>query len=357
MSKTTAKILRTAAVLIMAAAVFIRSPFISAYGASVLIEFSAPETIVEGEEFTLEIAMSAGEVIGEVRADFSFDPEVIEFLSGPAVVTCTDNVIHIGDLSKGSSNGQKSYAIKFIAKAKGESKLTAAGKPYVYGDADHTEMMAQVISGTVTVYSAEDLIQQVPTPEPDVTEEPTVTVTPEVTPETRPTEGATGTPEPTKQTDVTDTSETGNLHKNGVFAEKKNYGIVITEDHTYTAVKSLEGLKIPEGYTETRLYIGTQEIRAFQPVSLESGFLLVPLENENREVKWYKYDRVEQTFQRLSNEDITYITSEAVYDRELLKVIEEYENKQLMLLVAVATVSTLCVALAILLVFKSIKKQ
>lgn len=425
---------RILAAVLLLAAVFWLLPGTEAHAASVAIEFSAPSFIVEGEEFALEINLTAGTVIGEVKADFSFDPGFLSFVSGPGVVSCNDGVISINDTGKGSSNGQKTYVIKFTALKAGSCEIVPSGKPLVYSFEDNTEMMAQVLGCTVTIRSTatlssdntladlklfdkdgnkigispafskdtEDYGAKVPfsmtkvVVVADASEKNAVIdisgekdlrvgtnsvkvfvyaengdkriytvlviregLENEKTDDNGNPIGQTD-PDPTGAPTATPTAGAPVVIPpeeltTGVFAEPLTHGIKVSEYHTYTSLGA-GGLTVPKGFSETRLLIGEEAIIAYESLEFPAGILLVPLANEQNEIRWYTYDRVEKTFQRLNEAEVKYVTTEAVYDEQLLGVLEKYEKTQATLLVITGVCIAVSVALLIALLGKNLKK-
>lgn len=148
--------------------------------------------------------------------------------------------------------------------------------------------------------------------------------------------GLTPTPAPTKESiniPVVDVQEKNIDIEPGVTAKSGKHGVVIEEFHTYTSVTSTAGLKIPDGFTQTSLYIDSLAVTAYESPDLSYELLLVPLQNEAGEIKWYIYDRIEKTFQRLNDAEVKYVNVTADYNDELLETVEDYEKKQKKLLI------------------------
>ncbi len=421
------------AALLLLTAVFGLLPPAEVYAASVCVEFSASDFIVEGEEFKLEINFKADETIGDLDASFRYDTNILEYVTGPSCVSEEEGIICIRDAGEGSSNGEKTFVLTFLAKKAGECEITAFEKPVVYGYNDNSKMAVSVTEKIVSIRSTATLSGDTSLKDMqvyDVAGNP-IRISPEfisetfdygakvpfaitkivivattndkhatvevsgeaglrigsnsvkvlVTAENGQRETYTilvireglesadvddqGIPvglTPTPYPEPTATSEPINPlltqaaleaaekePEKGVHAESGKYGITINEYHTYTSVSDAKNLSVPSDCKETKLYIDSIAVLAYESPELPSDILLVPLKNEAGDIRWYTYDRVEQTFQKLNDTEVKYVTVKADYNEELLETLEEYEKKQLQLLIIAGVCAAGCVILLVLL--------
>ena len=81
------------------------------------------------------------------------------------------------------------------------------------------------------------------------------------------------------------------------------------------------------------------------------------LENDVGEVNWYRYDRVEQTLQRVSEEE--YVVTQVVEsnDESLKEAITEYQMQQSLLTLAVAFLIGLCLVLLIIILWLCVRRK
>ncbi len=421
------------AALLLPAVVFGLLPSAKVYAASVCVEFSAPDFIVEGEEFKLEVNFKADAVIGDIDVRFGYDADILEFVTGPFGVNAEEGVISLKDSGEGSSNGEKTFLLTFLAKKAGECEIKALEKPTVYAFEDSTKMAVSVMEKTVFIRSTATLSGDTSLKDLQVFDLSgnSVRISPEFEPETfdygakvpfatskivivaTPNEkhagieiagesglrigsnsvkvfvtaengkreiytilvireglesaeideqgipiGLTPTPNP----NATPTSEPINplltqaaleaaekQPEKGVHVENGKYGITINEYHTYTTATGKTNLKVPSDCKETKLYIDSVPVVAYESAELPSDILLVPLVNEAGETRWYTYDRVEQTFQKLNEAEVKYVTVKADYNEELLTTLQDYEKTQLRLLITAGVCAAGCVILLILL--------
>ncbi len=73
---------------------------------------------------------------------------------------------------------------------------------------------------------------------------------------------------------------------------------VIIDKKRYTIVKKIEGLKIPEGFKETKITINKEEVTAYNNSS--TGYLIIALMDEDGKIAWYKYNQKNETYTRYS---------------------------------------------------------
>ncbi|MBE6902955.1 MAG: hypothetical protein E7478_10795, partial [Ruminococcaceae bacterium] len=92
------------------------------------------------------------------------------------------------------------------------------------------------------------------------------------------------------------------LPQSGMTPEVVDEELQLTIFHQYTVCEKPEELVLPDGYIETVLLLGEQNIPAYTKQGVPEEFLLLVLRNAEGETGWYQYDRVEQTLQRVYEE-------------------------------------------------------
>lgn len=155
------------------------------------------------------------------------------------------------------------------------------------------------------------------------------------------------TPMPEMPNNPTDTPENpGITYEPGIVFETKGNQVLVTEYHTYTVCEKPAGFEVPDGYVQTTLMINDIQATAYAKQGENpEEFLLLVLKNDAGEVNWYRYDRVEQTLQRIKEEDFVITRVVESNDESLKAAIEEYQAHQSILTFAVALLIGICLAL------------
>lgn len=143
----------------------------------------------------------------------------------------------------------------------------------------------------------------------------------------------------------------------GVVLETSESDILITEYHTYRVCEKPESFALPEGYVETTLMIDQIKVTAYAKQGDTEEFLLLVLANEHGQVQWYRYDRVEQTLQRISEEEFVINQVTISNDEEWRAVVQQYQVQQAGLNIALALVSGICVFLLVIIVWLCIRNR
>ena len=141
----------------------------------------------------------------------------------------------------------------------------------------------------------------------------------------------------------------------GIVLESKETDILITEYHTYRVCDKPESFLIPEGYVETTLILNQIQITAYAKQGAAEEFLLLILANEHGQVDWYRYDRVEQTIQRVTDEMFVIRQVTISNDEEWRAAVEQYRVQQTGLTIAIACISGICVFLLVIIVWLCVR--
>ena len=144
----------------------------------------------------------------------------------------------------------------------------------------------------------------------------------------------------------------------GIVFETEEEQVLVTEYHTYTACEKTATLTLPDGYVETTLMINNLQVTAYaKQGGNPEEFLLLALRNDAGEVNLYRYDRVEQTLQRVKEEE--YVITQVIEsnDESLKTAIAEYQMHQSILTFAVALLIGICLALLAVLLWLCIRRK
>ena len=147
----------------------------------------------------------------------------------------------------------------------------------------------------------------------------------------------------------------------GTVLEQKEDGLFVTEYHTYTVCEKPDGITIPEGYVEKALLMGDITVTAYVKQGESSAdYVLLVLKNAAGEINLYRYDRTEQTLQKMiqeeytapqngrSNEELRAALQKCETQQNVLK---QYEAQQVALVIAASLLGAVCVVLLIVILW------
>lgn len=407
-------ILLTIIMITVAAPVF---PVLAA-SATLTVSTTAEEIHV-GDTVEVVLTIKADTAIGDFEGYLCYDDSILEFYSAASCITGGAGVLKISDIGASKSAQERSYHIIFNAIEKGECKIEIYGRPVVYSFSDGTEMSVTGFSKSIMVYpsslassdstlSALHLVDSriktvalTPAFSADVTTyyasvpyEATGIIVSAITTDRLATvqvigdgeiacgnneirirvtaEDGSGTdymvylyraeePVPTQAPQEIPTPTEGEnasaVLTPGIVLEETKTDILITEYHTYRVCEKPDTFLVPEGYVETTLFINEIQVTAYAKQGASEEFVLLVLANEHGQVQWYRYDRAEETLQRVSDEEFV-ITQQIISNDEAWKeVVEEYKLHQMGLNIAVAFLAGSCVFLLMLIVWLSIRNR
>ena len=396
-------------------------PVQTAMAASATITISSgTEEIHAGDTVEVNLTISADATIGDFEAFLSYDDTIFEFYSAASCITGGAGFLRVSDIGASPSAQDRTYRIYFKALTQGECEVALYDRPIVYSYTDGAEMsvngmnkiftvLPSITASTNSSLSALYLVDNQPE---------TVKLTPAFSPEntsyygtvpyesdmlivsaiaedtlakvdvvggknlvvgnnevliTVTAEDGSKTvytiyvyraefkePEPTKSPE----SENQELQEPvvtltpGLTFEESEGQVLVTEYHTYTVCAKPESFTLPDGYVQTTLLINEVQIPAYtKQGEAKSEFLLLVLKNEAGEVNWYCYDRVEQTLQRVNEEE--YIITQVVHsnDNSLKEAIREYQVHQSILTFAVALMFGICLVLLMVILVLCIRRK
>ena len=305
----------------------VAAPVLPVQAASATITVSTTTTEIHvGDTVEVLLTIKADATIGDFEGYLSYDDSILEFNSAASCITTGGaGVLKISDIGASPSAQERSYRIIFNAIDKGECKITMQGRPVVRNFSNGTEM-------SVTGFSKNILVYPVPLEVPEVT----ATVTPAPTNVPTPTAGAAKPQEEPLPERV---------FKIGIVLEGTESDILITEYHRYLVCEKPETFLIPEGYTEMPLLLQGHQITAYAKQGANGEFVLLVLANEYGQVQWYRYDRTEETLQRVSDEEFIIRPEVVENDEAWLETVKEYERYQNGLCITVVVLAGICVFL------------
>ena len=396
-------------VLMMAA------PAQTARAASATITISTDtEEIHAGDTVEVKLTISADATIGDFEAFLSYDDTIFEFYSAASCITGGAGFLKVSDIGASPSAQDRTYRIYFMALGTGECEVALYERPIVYSYTDGAEMSVTGVSKTFSVLPsasasdnsrlsalymvnelaetvkltpafssdnlsyyavvpyesemvivsaiAEDSFSNVEVAGGDVLEygnnEVMITVTAEDGSQTTYTvyvyrSEVEEEPEDSGMSDNSEISVTP-----GITFKDEEGQVLITEYHMYTVCEKPEELTLPDGYTQTYLMINEIQVPAYvKQGEAPEEFLLLVLKNDAGEANWYCYDRVEQTLQRVNEEE--YVVTQVIQNNEesLNAAIKEYEFHQSLLTFTVALLSGLCFVLLMVILGLCIRRK
>lgn len=365
----------------------------SVWAASATVSISTDSTTVsKGSAFTVSIIIDADEAVGGFEGFVSYDSDILEFAGGGVSITGGEGILRISNLEIPDSSNKIKYAMKFKALKVGNCNLSITDKPMVYSF-DSGDSMSVSSTGISIDVTAEQKASKdaglaelrispgaiSPAFDSNITEYSTdvendvnqIIVSAKTTNDNASVEvsGNTNLKVGGNKVVITVSAESGDtsnyflhVNKKDTTGEEKPEDVVtdteedksyLTGSFQYKPLGSVIPEEIPEGYTETKIVINSQNITAYVPVdSVENEFLLIYAMNDNGEKGFYRYDRIEGTMQRYVEETPNSLIEEAVQSSEK----DGYDKKlnQLSLIIAgLSAFSVLVIIIAIRLFMKN----
>ena len=144
----------------------------------------------------------------------------------------------------------------------------------------------------------------------------------------------------------------------GIQFAKEESSVLVTEYHTYTIGEKPEGMVLPDGYLPTTLMINEVSVPAYaRQGEMAEEFLLLVLKNEAGVSNLYRYDRVEQTLQRVNEEEYTITQVVQNEDEGLKEALHQYEVQQIALTFAISFLIGICLVLLIIILWLCIRRR
>lgn len=385
---------------------------VQAASATITLSTEAEEIHV-GDTVEIKLTIRADATIGDFEAFLNYDEEIFKFYSAVSCITGDAGSLRIYDKGASPASQERTYHIYFTALTQGECEVALYDRPVVYCYTDGTAMSVTGVSSYFSVLpsssasgnsrlSALHLVDNHPE---------TVVLTPQFSPEQKEYYAAVGyesdavivsaIAEDTEKADVkvtggktlntgnnevliTVTAEDGSasvytIHvyraetpettgdaqeypsvpvKAGITLTEEGEQVIVSEYHTYTVCEKPEEFVVPDRYVPATLMMNNLAVPAYAKQGENpEEFLLLILKNDAGEMNWYRYDRVEQTLQRVNEEE--YVITQVIQNNEAAyqAAMQEYEAHQAMLTFAVALLFGICLVLLTVIVWLCIRSK
>ena len=404
--------------LLLLAAVPVKT--VEAASATITLTTDAEE-IHAGDTVEVKLTISADATIGDFEAFLSYDDTIFEFYSAASCITGGAGFLKVSDIGASPSAQERTYRIWFKALTQGECEVALYDRPVVYCYTDGTEMSVTGVNKIFPVlpsFSASDnnclsalyvvdnrpeTVDLEPAFSPEVLTyqgvvpfEATMVIVSAIAEDSLAdvkVEGGKNLEVGINETFITVTAENGSKRVYTVYINRAEYTaeptvaperpdnpadepdepviapetgitfegeaqVLVTEYHTYTVCEKTEDLPLPDGYVQTTLMIDSIPVTAYAKQGENpEEFLLLALKNDAGEINWYRYDRVEQTLQRVNEEE--YVITQVVEsnDESLKTAIEEYRMNQSILTLAVALLIGICLLLLAVILWLCIRRR
>lgn len=110
---------------------------------------TAEDTVTVGEEIIVSLIITSDSSIGDFEGYITYDPELMQYVTGPSCITGSDGYLKVSDIGADASDGRRKYSMTFDAIGYGVCVFGVTGTPSAYGFDDGSQM--SVSSSTLTV--------------------------------------------------------------------------------------------------------------------------------------------------------------------------------------------------------------
>jgi len=390
-------------------------PVQTVQAASATITLSTEEEEIHvGDEVEIKLTIRADATIGDFEAFLSYDESIFEFYTAAPCIKGDAGFLKISDIGASPSTQERTYRIYFKAISQGECEVALYDRPVIYCYTDGKEMSVTGVSSYFSILpsseasgnsrlSALHLVDNHPE---------TVALTPAFSPEEKEyyaavryasdmvivsaiaedsganveVAGGKNLNPGNNEVLITVTAEDGStslytIHvyraetseeipedgkqehvkeplKTGITLTKDEEQVLVSEYHTYTVCEKPEDFVVPDGYVQATLMMDNLAIPAYAKLGEKpEEFLLLVLENDAGETGWYRYDRVEQTLQRVNDEEYVIVQNIQNNEEAYQTAMQEYEAHQSMLTFAVALLFGICLVLLTVILWLCIRRK
>lgn len=368
---------------------------VSAASANIEITSDSNQVYV-GDTLYIYINISSDSMFGDIEANLTYDEEILEYKGSVDFITGSSGFLRITDINLSESTDNRKYALEFQALKIGKSLIEFSSPIMVYdyesalpmsvfSDTYELEVIAAHTTSDNASLSSLKLspAQLIPEFDKEVTEYSAsvgydidrlvVVAHPEDENAIIRITGNELLVEGENKVIVTVVAEAGNTKEYNINVMKdiapiegvdtspitpdKKHGsfeiVRMSEDifaiygGKYKITEPPADLKIPSGYTRTKIIISGVSIPVFAPEQLDNEFLLIYAENELGEAGLYSYDKVEKTMQRYITE-ATPIYEAVNKNNEEQMSSNKYRSNMNTAAIIIALLSALCAAFIIL---------
>ncbi|TAH70385.1 MAG: hypothetical protein EWM47_05490 [Anaerolineaceae bacterium] len=365
--------------------------------ASANIEITSDESqVLVGDKVYVYINISSDSMFGDIEANLIYDEEILEYKGSVSFITGSSGFLKIADINLSEGTDNRKYALEFQALKVGKSEIEFSGQVMVYDyetvlpmsvflDSLELEVKAAQTASDNAYLSSLKISPTQLSPDFDKNEYAynasvgydidrlVIVALPEDDKATIRVSGNDFLEVGENKVIVTVIAEAGNNIEYTIDVMKESepengvdtspitpdnkhgtFELVRVADETfaiysgkYKVIEPPADLKIPSGFTKTKIIISGVSISVFAPEQLDNDFLLIYAENELGEVGLYSYDKVEKTMQRYiaepspSNEPVNDI------DEELMDS-KQYRANLNIAAIIIALLSALCAVFIIL---------
>lgn len=368
------------------------------YAASATIWFEELGTgAAAGQEVSIQMKVSSDVTLGDFEGYIIYNPDVLEYVSGPSCITGGDGMLKIYDIGASPSWEARSYKMTFRALNAGTCLFETTNNPIAYeyetGDAmsvsssilglvvapapqdsDNARLAAMKINPGTLTPTFDGGIFEYSTVVDGTTERLTVSAVPDDLGCTVTVSGNSELKEGDNTVEIRVKAPAGNelLYTIHVVREtlatptptvppepekaewrfevsKEGGQTILSGQYFYTVKEKDSHITIPAGYTKTSFQMNGITVAAYSKAEeQDSDFLLLILENEAGETGLYQYDRLEKTIQRysekppaVSNASLSLAEQELLQDAADLQRYEQNISKLSLLLAVSAGLSVL----------------
>lgn len=147
---TKTKALRLMFIMVICFAAFFTADMTRVAASSCNITFSTTqEEIMVGDNVTVELTIEGDVIPGIFEGYVSYDPDVIEYVSGPECIAGGEGTLRISDMGYGSTTLSRKYTLVFKGIKMGSSEFSMRGTPEIY-EADLGYLMS-VSTNKITI--------------------------------------------------------------------------------------------------------------------------------------------------------------------------------------------------------------
>lgn len=120
------------------------------------------DVIVKGDIFYIVVTVASDEEMTGFEGYFSYDQDIMKYITGGSVASGNDNEIHIKDLDREQGTKKIKYSLQFRARKKGESNVGLKRGYHISTDDEDTKFSVGTASVNVQVISKKEYEKTMP---------------------------------------------------------------------------------------------------------------------------------------------------------------------------------------------------
>lgn len=296
----------------------------------------------KGETVYVLITVSSGDSIGGFEGYFTYDNRVLRFETGGSVISGNDDSFRVSDINRSSPSKQIKYAVKFTARAKGDTviRLRRPYNVFLEGD-DHTKMSVSYDNLRITVGTGEKTDNNSSSsPLPQQAENMTSTPLPSAAAETPvPQETDSPMPEATPKKKKKKTNTTLQIDDiDGIRLVRKGGRRYLAGNVQVELTELPEDSMIPSGFEKRQITIEGTAVTAYLYAGDTDSSIVLVYGTEGEEEEFYLLDQKEKRLYRYEKVKAWY---DNAWGRRSEKD-EEYEQNELRLKCIIGIVAAFC---------------